>query len=154
MEEAVMFERISPYDDVFEQFRRFEREFDELWGGGTGWGGNRNIRAFSSGAFPGVNVAATNDGITIYLFAPGIDPKTLDTSIQQNALLISGKREIPQQKDGTYYRQERFSGAFRRVVSLPDDVDPDRVEARYKDGIVHITIGRQPAAKPRQIEIH
>jgi HSP20 family protein len=146
-----MFERISPYDDVFEQFRRFEHELDELLSGGT----SRNIRSFASGTFPAVNVAARSDAINVYLFAPGIDPKALDTSIQQNVLLISGSREIrPPQEQGTFYRQERFSGSFRRAVALPDDIDPDKVEARYIDGIVHITIGRRAAAKPRQIEIH
>lgn len=146
-----MFERISPYDDVFEQFRRFEHELDELLAGGT----SRNIRSFASGAFPGVNVAATPEAINVYVFAPGIDPKTLDTSIQQNVLLIAGSREIqPPKEPGTFYRQERFSGSFRRVVALPDDIDPDKVDARYAEGIVHITIGRRAAAKPRQIEIH
>lgn len=146
-----MFERISPYDDVFEQFRRFEHEIDELLSGGT----SRNIRSFASGAFPGVNVATTPDTIHVYLFAPGIDPKTLDTSIQQNVLLISGSREIQApQEQGTFYRQERFNGSFRRAVALPDDIDPDKVDARYTDGIVQITIGRRAEAKPRQIEIH
>jgi HSP20 family protein len=146
-----MFERISPYDDVFEQFRRFEQELDELLGGGT----SRNIRSFASGSFPAVNVATTPDSIHVYLFAPGIDPKTLDTSIQQNVLLISGARDIqPPQEKGTFYRQERFNGSFRRAVALPDDADPDKVDARYVDGIVQITIGRRAEAKPRQIEIH
>jgi HSP20 family protein len=146
-----MFERMSPFDDVFEQFRRFERDVDELLSGGT----SRNIRAFASGTFPAVNVAATPDAINVYLFAPGIDPKSLDTSLQQNVLLVSGSRELqPPKEQGTFYRQDRFSGTFRRVVALPDDVDPDRVEARYVDGIVHVTVGRRAEAKPRQIEIH
>jgi HSP20 family protein len=147
-----MFERISPYGDVFEQFRRFEQEIDELLSGGT----SRNIRSFASGAFPAVNVATTPDAIQVYLFAPGIDPKALDTSIQQNVLLVSGSRETerPQENGGTFYRQERFSGSFRRAIALPDDVDPDKVDARYTDGIVQITIGRRAEAKPRQIEIH
>ncbi|TLY78779.1 MAG: Hsp20/alpha crystallin family protein, partial [Gammaproteobacteria bacterium] len=54
----------------------------------------------------------------------------------------------------TYYRQERFGGEFRRVISLPEDVDPERVEAKYRDGIVQITVHRRESARPRQIEIH
>jgi HSP20 family protein len=146
-----MFERISPFDDVFEQFRRFEQELDELLSGGA----SRNIRSFASGTFPAVNVATTPDTIHVYLFAPGIDPKSLDTSIQQNVLLISGSREIQTpQEQGTFYRQERFNGSFRRAVALPDDIDPDKIDARYPDGIVQIRIGRRAEAKPRQIEIH
>jgi HSP20 family protein len=57
-------------------------------------------------------------------------------------------------KNGTYYRQERFGGEFRRVIALPEDVDPDKVEASYRDGIVQITVQRRESTKPRQIEIH
>lgn len=149
-----MFERMSPYDEGFlSQFRRLEQEMDELFSGGTTWTGTRNIRSLPSGSFPAVNVAQTADAVTVYLFAPGIDPKKLNTSIQQNLLSISGQRRIAAETDATYYRQERFTGDFHRVISLPDDVDPERVEARYADGIVQVRVGRRESAKPRQIEI-
>lgn len=148
-----MFERITPYEDsLLSQFRRLEQDLDDFFGGGT-WTGSRNIRSFASGTFPGVNVGATPDSVTVYLFAPGIDPKSLDTSIQQNFLSVSGERRLPAQKDATHYRQERFGGAFRRIVTLPDDVDPERVDARYVDGVVQIKIGRRESARPRQIQI-
>ena len=54
----------------------------------------------------------------------------------------------------TYYRQERYSGEFRRAISLGEDIDAERVEARYRDGIVQITLHRRASAQPRQIEIH
>jgi len=91
--------------------------------------------------------------VTVYLFAPGIDAKKLEISIQQNVLTVSGEREVPRDDAATYYRQERFGGEFRRVISLPDDVDPDKVEASYRDGIVQITVRRRESAKPRQIAI-
>ena len=148
-----MFGLRSPYDDVFNEFRRLERELDALLDGGSSLSGNRNIRAFSSGAFPAVNVAATADAVTVFLFSPGIDPKSLDVSVQQNVLSVSGTRELKPLGEGTYFRQERFSGPFRRVVALPDDVDPEKVEARYVDGIVHITVARRASEKPRRIEV-
>jgi HSP20 family protein len=52
-----------------------------------------------------------------------------------------------------YYRRERFDGAFHRAVNLPDDADPDRVEANYQDGVLHIAVQRRESAKPRQIEV-
>jgi HSP20 family protein len=52
-----------------------------------------------------------------------------------------------------YYRKERFDGAFHRVVNLPDDVDPDQVEAKYRDGVLQITIKRRESSRPRQIEV-
>jgi len=98
-------------------------------------------------------VGGTAENVTVYLFAPGIDAKKLDISIQRNLLTVSGEREVPRDDQATYYRQERFGGEFRRVISLPDDVDPDKVEASYRDGIVQITVGRRESAKPRQIAI-
>jgi HSP20 family protein len=134
------------------EFRRLEQELDELFGSSTPWTGG--IRSLPPGTFPAINVGSTDDSVTVYLFAPGIDPKKLDITIQQNLLIVSGERQVPMEKQGTYYRQERFSGQFRRVVSLPDDADPDKVEASYREGVVQIQVRRRESAKPRQIEIH
>jgi HSP20 family protein len=132
------------------QFRRLEQELDEVFGGSTPWSGG--IRSLPPGTFPAINVGNTEDGVTVYLFAPGIDPKKLDISIQQNVLSISGAREATEDK-GSYYRRERFTGEFRRVISLPDDVDPEKVEASYRDGIVQIRVRRRESARPRQITV-
>jgi HSP20 family protein len=89
----------------------------------------------------------------LYLFAAGLDPKTVELNIQRNLLTVAGERKIPVNKEATYYRQERFGGAFRRVIALPEDVDPAQVEARYRDGILQITARRRESAKPRQIAV-
>ena len=143
----------SFYSDnpLLTQFRRLEEELDEVFGRGTPWTGG--IRSQPPGTFPAINVGGTEDDVTVYLFAPGIDAKKLDISIQQNLLTVSGEREVPRDDGATYYRQERFGGEFHRVISLPDDVDPERVEASYRDGVVQITVRRRESAKPRQIAI-
>ncbi len=137
---------------LFAEFRRMEQEFDEFFGASSPWAGG--IRSLPRGTFPAINVGSTGDAVTVYVFAPGIDPKTLEISLQQNVLSVSGQRDVPTEQNATYYRQERFAGAFRRVISLPEDVDSDKVEATYRDGIVQITVQRRESAKPRQIEIH
>src|SRR6202044_2796918 len=101
---------------------------DELFGG---WSSPSGIRSAPRGSFPGVNVGQTPERVDVYLFAPGIDPKSLDVSIQQNLLTVSGRRDLRIEEDADYYRQERFSGEFRRVISLSEDVDPERVQAKY-----------------------
>jgi len=88
------------------------------------------------------------------VFAPGIDPKSLEVSLQESVLNVSGRRDIPADQNANYYRQERFRGSFQRVISLPEDVDPDKVEATYRDGILQVTVQRRESAKPRKIEIH
>ena len=136
---------------VFDELWRLQQEVDELFGS---WSSPLGIRSMPRGSFPAVNVGQTPERVDVFLFAPGIDPKSLDISIQQNLLTVSGKRDLELTEEADYYRQERFSGEFRRVISLPEDVDPERVQAKYVDGIVQIGIERREAARPRQIEIH
>ena len=115
-----------------------------------------SIRAVGRGAFPSINIGTTPDTVEIYALAPGIDPKKLELSVDKGLLTISGVREnpIPQEDDHlSFYAQERFAGAFRRVVSLPENVDTGRVDATYRDGVLRIAIPLQESAKPRQIEV-
>jgi HSP20 family protein len=135
----------------FDEFRRLESEMDQLFGRGSLPAG---IRAMRRGTFPPINVGATPERVDVYLFAAGLDPKSLDISIQQNLLAVSGERKVPVDEAADYYRQERFDGEFRRVITLPDDVDPDRVEAKYRDGVLQITVQRREAARPRQITVN
>jgi len=136
--------------DLFDQFRRLESEMGQLFGHSPWPAG---IRAVQRGMFPPINVGATPDRVDVYLFAAGLDTKQLDVSIQQNLLSVSGSRKIEVNEDGEYYRRERYDGDFRRVITLPDDVDPERVEAKYRDGVLQITIQRREAAQPRQITV-
>ncbi len=148
-----MFGSISYSENpLFAEFRRLEQEMDELLSGSTPWTGG--IRSLPPGTFPAINVGGTDENVTVYLVAPGIDPKQLDISIQQNMLTVSGRRELQVQPEATYYRRERFNGEFRRVISLPEDVDSDKVEATYRDGIVQVSVRRRETARPRQIEVH
>lgn len=146
-----MFESLfSGESRLFDEFRRMERQMDELFGR---WPWPAGIRSAARGAYPPINVGASADGVDVYLFAAGLDPKAVDISVQQNLLTVSGSRQIPAKEGVDYYRQERYSGEFRRVITLPDDVDPDRVDARYRDGVLQITVKRRETAKPRRIEV-
>ena len=135
---------------LFDDLRRMEQELEDLFGP-RGW--SAGIRSVARGAYPPINVGATPERVDVYLFAAGLDPKALDISIQQNLLTVAGERKVEIPDKVQYYRQERFSGAFRRVISLPDDVDPDRVDASYLDGVLRISIKRREASRPRQIEV-
>ena len=142
----------SSFDtSLFDEFRRLESEMDQLFGRGSLPAG---IRAMRRGTFPPINVGATPERVDVYLFAAGLDPKSLDISIQQNLLAVSGERKVPVDEAADYYRQERFDGEFRRVITLPDDVDPDRVEAKYRDGVLQITVQRREAVRPRQVTVN
>lgn len=147
-----MFSSLTGFDGrLFDQFRRLQEEMDGLF---DQWPATVEIRSAARGAFPPMNVGATPDKLEVYLFAAGLDPEKLELSIQQNLLTVAGERQAAPNETATYYRQERFNGEFRRVVTLPDDVDPDRVEARYQDGVLHISVNRKESAKTHTIKIN
>lgn len=140
-----------PYEgNLFDELRRMEEQADGLFGG---WPWPSEIRSAGRGAFPPINVGATPEQVDVYLFAPGLDPKTLNISIQQNLLTLSGERKVQEAENANYYRKERFTGAFQRAITLPEDVDPDQVKARYREGVLHITVQRREETKPRQITV-
>lgn len=136
--------------DLFGQLERMRRQMDQAFGD---WSGTTGIRSMAAGTFPAINVGASEEQVDVYVFAAGMDPKSLDISLRQNLLTISGERKIESPENTQFYRQERFSGSFRRVITLPEDVDPDRVNASYRDGVLHVAVQRREAIRPRQIEV-
>ena len=146
-----MFYRLSsPGGGFFSDFRRLEEEMSELFGRSPWPAG---IRSVTRGTYPPINIGSTPEQVDVYLFAAGLDPDKLEITLQQNLLTVSGERKAPVEKEVNYYRKERYDGAFRRVITLPDDVDPDGVDARYRDGVLQIHIRRRESAIPRKIEV-
>lgn len=135
---------------LFDDFRRLEREMEQLFGAGPWPSG---IRSVARGTYPPINIGSTPEQVEVYLFAAGLNTESLDISIQKNLLTIDGQRRLITEEGASYFRRERFDDAFHRVVTLPDDVDPEKVEASYVDGVLRITIQRRETTKPRQIEI-
>jgi HSP20 family protein len=137
--------------NLFDDLMRIQEEMERI-SGPRAW--PAGIRSVARGTYPPINVGATSDGVDVYLFAAGLDSKTLDISIQQNLLTVAGERKVDVPENVEHYRRERFSGSFRRVISLPEDVDPDKVDAHYADGVLRIAVRRREASRPRQIEVN
>ena len=115
-----------------------------------------SIRGFGRSGFPALNVGTTPESVEIYAFAPGLDPATVDVTIDRGVLTLSGERKSELPGEGgkaAVHINERFAGRFRRVVSLSDDVDPDSTTAKYNDGVLHIHIKRRTATQSRHIDI-
>jgi HSP20 family protein len=140
--------------DLFADLEQFQDRLDELLGGRAASSGIRAVGR--AGAFPALNVGTWAEALEIYAFAPGIDPQSIDVSVEKGLLTLKGERTSgPPENDAqtTAYASERFRGAFRRVVTLPDDADSSRVDASYKNGVLKIVIPKRESAKPRRIAI-
>jgi HSP20 family protein len=139
--------------DMFADFEALQRQVEQLLGN-RGW--PSSIRAAGRGAFPSINMGVTAEAVEIYAFAPGIDGSKLEVNVDRGVLTISGERagDVPEPSEKvSVYADERFSGAFKRAISLPDDADSSRIEASYRDGILRITVPKRENAKPRRIEV-
>ena len=136
--------------DVFAELDRLQRDVQ------SAFDYSPSIRGLGRGGFPALNVGGSPTAVEIYAFAPGVDPKSIELNLHRGVLTIAGERREPQPANDektTLHISERFSGRFRRVVSLPDDVDPDAVSADFKDGVLHISVKRKASAQPRRIQV-
>ena len=141
------------YPNAFGDFDRLRRELDDLFGIA---GLPTSIRSASPGAFPALNIGNTPTSVEVYAFAPGIDPNQVDVTIDRGVMTISGERksEVPEDEAKVnVYGNERFSGRFRRAISLPEDIDPTKVDATYRDGVLRVSIARRESALPRRITV-
>jgi HSP20 family protein len=116
-----------------------------------------SIRSQSGAGFPVLNVGTTPTAIEVQALAPGLDPAKLEITVDRGLLVIAGERRSdlpPADERASVYAQERFTGKFRRVVGLPEDADPARVDASYRDGVLRISVAKRESSLPRRIEVN
>ena len=145
-----MYRSLHPYD-VITEIDRLQREMQQTFNGSP------SIRGMARDGFLAMSVGGTAESVEIYAFAPGVDPASIEVNMENGVLTIEGERKdaMPAQDDkATVHISERFTSRFRRVVTLPDDIDPNAVEAQCRDGVLHISIKRREAAQPRRITVH
>ena len=149
-----MYESILNHpNSLFGQFERLRRELDDVFGVS---GQPNSIRSVAAGTVPAVNVGRTPSSVEIYAFAPGLDASKIDVTLDRGVLRISGERRsaIPDADDKVHvYTRERGTGSFTRAISLPDDVDPGRVNASYRDGVLQVSVARRESAQPKRITV-
>ena len=107
-------------------------------------------------AYPQVNMGVTDKSVEIYLFAPGMEASEVEVTLEKNLLSVSGERKLNEvsENNDDLNRRERFFGKFKRTIALPEDVDPDKTEAVYRDGVLHISVAKKEEVQPRQIKVN
>ncbi len=103
---------------------------------------------------PRVDVNETENEITIDVELPGIDKKDVKVEVKDNVLSISGERKMEKKTENTETsRIERHYGKFERTFGLPDRVEADKVLAKYKDGILALTLPKTEKAKTKEMAV-
>lgn len=102
---------------------------------------------------PAVNVWETVDAVVAELEVPGVKSDQVDISVAESELTLSIHRPETEPTEVTYHRRERPSGDFCRTIRLPAPVDPDRVSAELREGVLTITLPRAESSKPRKINV-
>jgi len=142
--------------DVFRELDNLRKEIDEAFRG-AGYQrpfGTTFLSPVATRRFPLVNFSDDEGQVYVDALVPGVDPKDVDLTVLRNTLTISGERKpFPEQKGQIVHRSELGSGKFSRTLELPNDIDPDRISAEYKNGIMRITLAKAEHAKPKKIEI-
>jgi len=134
----------DPFETLFNLQRSLDASRTSDWlGRGTSGGGN----------FPLLNVFRQEDDFVIITELPGIRREDVDIQIQGNKVRISGTKDIQYPEGASLHRRERDAGSFDRTVAVPVEVDVDRVQAEYNNGVLALLLPRAERDKPKTITI-
>ncbi len=131
--------------DPWSQFDRLNREVNSIF---------TMPRRQPSAAYPPLNIHTGEEDVVITTEIAGIDPADIDLTVTGDVLSIKGTRKAHEAKEGeTWHRRERGSGSFYRTVQLPYNVEGNKVQADYVNGVLRIVLPRAEADKPRKITV-
>jgi HSP20 family protein len=135
----------EPSPDVGELRRRMDQLFDRFAGASP--------VTSRAGVFPPVNLYESGDSYVLTAELPGLRNEEIDVSIERDRVTLHGERRIDYPKDASLHRVERRAGAFRRTVQLPLEVEGEKVDAIYRNGVLTLRIPKAPEHQPRRIAV-
>jgi HSP20 family protein len=133
------------------ELERMRREMERIW---DRFSSELPTSTLERDWNPSLDLMETEDSLAAEVEVPGINPGDINISVTPDLLTVTGEKKQetgPQEKN--YHVMERAYGRFNRSIPLPTAVNPDRVEARYRDGILRITMGKSKAVKSKRIEV-
>ena len=140
--------------DPWGLLRRFQSELDRLYDENSVGRESDGSRVVTSHWAPAVDIKEEAEQYVITADIPGIESKNIDVTMHDGMLVIRGERSEEQRDERNgYKRVERAMGTFYRRFSLPDTADSERIEAKYKDGVLNVAIPKQRQAQPRKIAV-
>ena len=128
-----------------EMDRLFNRFFEPDWG---------ELPASFGEWAPSLDVAETKDALIVKVEIPGMDPKDIQVMLQENFLTIKGeKKQEKEEKDEQHHRIERSYGAFSRSIRMPVAVEGNKVDAKFKNGLLTVTLPKAPGSKGTTVPV-
>jgi HSP20 family protein len=134
----------DPFDVLLNLQRALEGRLESQW---------LQDQTTSQGPFPPINVFQQGDDILAIVELPGVEKDSLQIQAKENTIRIAGKKVLTYPEGVSIHRRERTFGEFDRTLSLPVQLDPDRIKAEYRDGILALHLPRSERDKPRAIQI-
>jgi len=134
----------DPFDGLFNLQNALEGRLASDW---------LHDQTTSQGPFPPINVFQQGDDVLAIIELPGIEKDSLTIQAKENTIRIAGKKAVRYPDGVSVHRRERMSGEFDRTLSLPIRLDPDRIKAEYREGILALLLPRSERDKPRSIKI-
>lgn len=142
--------KYEPFRELLRMQDQMQRLFDERFWGGRGF----YEEELAAGTYPRVDVYDDVEGVTVTADLPGMDPKSVDVSIEGATLCLSGTRRLErEEKKDKYLRVERAYGDFCRTFTLPSTVDAEKARAELKYGLLKVFLPKTEEAKPRSIKV-
>ena len=142
------FDMITAYADPFETLFNLQRALEAR--SASDWLQNQTT---SQGPFPPINVFQQGQDILAVVELPGVDKNDLQIQAKNNTIRISGRKAITYPEEVSLHRRERMRGEFDRTITLPVQIDADRIKAEYRDGILALFLPRSESDKPRTISV-
>ena len=148
----VMLTRWNPTREASNLSQRMERLFDEMMGRGL-WR-DSDERSLRGSWMPAINILEREDAMVITADLPGLKAEDVEVTVEEGTLSIRGERRLEEAAEGeTYHRVERLYGVFERNFSLPNSVDVEKIEARFNNGEMVLTLPKREESKPRSVKI-
>ena len=138
--------------DPFREFTTLQDRMNRLFRDSYGEG---QEELTTSSFAPPVDVYEDEHNVTLKIEVPGIEEKDIDVRIENNLLTVHGERKFEkEEKEENFRRVERQYGSFTRSFTLPNTVDPEKIQANYEKGILKIQLAKRAEAKPKQIKVN
>jgi HSP20 family protein len=143
---------LVPWKPFREELNSMRKEMEKIWD--RFFSETPLARRFAEGWMPTADLTETKDAIVVKAELPGMEAKDIDASITGDVLTVKGEKKKEEEKEGEkYHYTERFSGFFERSFRLPAEVNVDKIEAAFENGILTITLPKSEEARAKEIKL-